>query len=156
MAKRNPEDFLTAIKDVLYPAGDPESEWSSDELPVIAEIIESYFTTDRPHDEFPCWCEHAAHAPDKWCHESSQFGAYSDWVGNVCPSCAKNCVADYIIWPTSVHDGREVFSLSLEKLAEAQGAFPSTYFPTVPSDEGRVRTLMTMAQAEFMQNGVLK
>jgi hypothetical protein len=148
---RTAEDFLKAIKDILYPGDDPEAEWSSDELPMIAEVIQEFYSNDKPHAEFPCWCEHANHAPDKWCHESSQFGAYSDWVGNVCPSCAKGCLPDYIIWPTAVHDGREVFSLSLEKLAEAQALFPSTYFPVLPTDEGRVRTLMTLDQAGLMK-----
>lgn len=28
------------IHEVLFPAGDPEAEWSSDELPAIAEVLE--------------------------------------------------------------------------------------------------------------------
>lgn len=150
---QNAEDFLATIKEILYPEGDTDKEWSSDELPMIAEVIEQFYSTDKPHAEFPCYCEHANHAPDKWCHESSQMGAYSDWVGNVCPACAKGCLPDYIIWPTAVHDGREVFTMKDEAMvALLKATFPNVYFPILPAGEGMYRTLATIEQATQFRN----
>lgn len=102
---------------------------------------------DEPHDTYPCHCEHAQHAPYRWCGGSSEHGAFSDYVGNVCPDCALHCVGDYIIWPTAVHDGRSVYTCTIAAYDRLRAVFPDTYFPTRPGPSlGEVFTLLTDEQ----------
>lgn len=50
MAEFNPEDLtksdlidiVCGILNIMFPDDDPESEWSTDELPAIAELLENY------------------------------------------------------------------------------------------------------------------
>lgn len=43
----NATDALNRIIEILYPEGDPQHEWSSDELPEIALVIEEYVADTR-------------------------------------------------------------------------------------------------------------
>ena len=37
------EEAMKEIRDILYPKGDEDAEWSSDELPWVAEVVNRYF-----------------------------------------------------------------------------------------------------------------
>jgi hypothetical protein len=50
-----PEEAIAQIKEIMYPAGDKDAEWSSDELPMIAEVLKQlepvtygFFGGDEP------------------------------------------------------------------------------------------------------------
>jgi hypothetical protein len=129
------EKALAEIKEILYPASDPDAEWSSDELPMVADVVNAYFDPDKPHEQFPCYCEAHAHAPDKWCHNSSEGGAVSDYVGNVCASCANDHLSDYIIWPTALHDGRHIFTVDEDHLIAMRRLNPDAYFGAIPTGD---------------------
>jgi len=147
------DDALNAIKEILYPQGDPDSEWSSDELPMVADVVNAYFSTDKPHEKFPCYCEHSQHAPDKWCHESAEFGAVSDYVGNVCPKCARECVPDYIIWPVALFDGRMVYTVDEEHLRMLREANPDVHFGALPAWDSNLYVVATSDQVAKARSG---
>jgi len=129
------DEAMSTIKEILYPDDDPDFEWDSETIEYVAEVVKRHFDPDKPHPEFPCYCEAHAHAPDKWCHNSSEGGAVSDYVGNVCASCANDHLSDYIIWPTALHDDRMVYTVDEDHLIALRRLNPDAYFGSIPTGD---------------------
>jgi hypothetical protein len=102
--------------------------------------------------EHRCWCEHAAHEPDLWCHNSAEGGAVSDWVGNVCRQCADGHLAEYIIWPEPLLDDREIWTVSTEVLTKVRAFLHGCEIPSRPAYEDHFYIPLTSDQRMVLKN----
>jgi hypothetical protein len=67
-----PEEAITQIRQIMYPAGRMDAEWSSDELPLIAEVLaqlpqpEKVYTFEVIIDPASYYCRHGVFIGDPY------------------------------------------------------------------------------------------
>lgn len=103
--------------------------------------------------EYPCYCEHEIHAPEKWCSNSAIDGAYADFVGNVCRECARTHYRSFIVWPTTLI-GRDVCTITGEDvLGMVLEMAPSAPFIQVGGEHGHLQYRVALT---FEEEGAVR